>query len=71
MRRGYGSSTEYFILQLPHCNYSLEEISKLLGLSTEYFRKNFLKIQEAKAKKGIVITRIGRGKNTLYGLEYK
>lgn len=50
---------------------TLKEVSALLGISEFTLRKNFVRTQINLQKKGILLTKWGRGKNAEYEIEYE
>jgi predicted transcriptional regulator len=49
---------------------TLREVAQQLGKSEKTIYKNFHRTQETLAKKGIILTKWGKGENTEYEIEY-
>ena len=50
---------------------TLQEVCKVLGKSENTLINAFIRTQKNLAKKGIIITKEGRGKNAKYNIIYK
>ena len=50
---------------------TLQEVCKFLGKSETTLITSFNRTQENLAKKGILLTKKGRGKKAIYNIEYK
>ena len=50
---------------------TLQEVCKILGKSETTLITSFSRTQENLAKKGIILTKEGRGKKATYTIEYK
>ena len=50
---------------------TLQEVCKILGKSETTLITSFKRTQKNLAKKGIVLIKIGKGKNAEYTIEYK
>lgn len=50
---------------------TLQEVCKILGKSETTLITSFLRTQQNLAKKGIILSKEGRGKNAIYYIEYK
>lgn len=50
---------------------TLQEVCKILGKSETTLITSFGRTQENLAKKGIILTKEGRGKKATYTIEYK
>ena len=49
---------------------TLEEVSKELSLSPNTIKGHFKRTQDTLLKKGILLTKEGRGKETIYQVEH-
>lgn len=50
---------------------TLQEVCKILGKSETTLITSFNRTQQNLAKKGIILTKEGRGKKAIYNIEYK
>lgn len=50
---------------------TLDEVAQLLGKEKSTIYYNFARTQQTLAKKGIILTRWGRGDNAEYEIEYE
>lgn len=50
---------------------TLQEVCKILGKSETTLITSFNRTQENLAKKGIILTKEGRGKKAIYNIKYK
>lgn len=50
---------------------TLQEVCKVLGKSENTLINAFHRTQQNLAKKGIILTKIGRGKNANYSIRYE
>jgi len=50
---------------------TLQEICKILGKSETTLITSFNRTQQNLAKKGIILTKEGRGKKAIYNIKYK
>lgn len=50
---------------------TLQEVAAALGKSLSTLQNNFPRTQEALAKRGIILTKWGWGKNAEYEIEYE
>ena len=50
---------------------TLQEICKILGKSESTLINAFYRTQQNLAKKGIILTKTGRGKNANYSIKYE
>lgn len=50
---------------------TLTEVCRILGKSEITLITSFKRTQENLAKKGIILTKQGRGKQAIYNIEYK
>ena len=50
---------------------TLQEVSKLLGKSEVTLYKNFKRTQQTLAKKGIILSREGKGEYVSYSVKYE
>lgn len=50
---------------------TLKEVAQILGKEPSTIYKNFFRTQKTLAKKGIILTKWGSGKDTEYEIEYE
>lgn len=50
---------------------TLQEICKILGKSELTLTISFKRTQDNLLKKGIILTKVGRGKKAIYNIQYK